>query len=213
MTETNYRWISVEEALPQPFVSVLGYMPEEKPLPAVHECYYAEVRGGEWFSMWLYRAQKVTHWMPMPEAPEEAKDAPDAVNASRAHEQPTLNIATAPIAAHGWTEEALTMANERRLIDANALPVITLKDNSYWERHVVYKSDVDAAPTVDAVEVVRCEECRYSTAPLCHKEYCKEKGILECDKPGGIAFNRRVYSTDFCSYGEKSDTQPQREDA
>lgn len=66
------RWISVEEALPQPFVSVLGYMPEEAPLPTVHECYYADVRGGEWYSMWCYGTKKVTHWMPMPE--KEGKD-------------------------------------------------------------------------------------------------------------------------------------------
>lgn len=67
------RWIPVEEKLPQPFVSVLGYMPEEKPLPLVHECYYADGRGGGWYSMGLYGAKKVTHWMPMPEAPEEVK--------------------------------------------------------------------------------------------------------------------------------------------
>lgn len=66
------RWISVEEALPQPFVSVLGYMPEEAPLPTAHECYYADVRGGEWYSMWCYGTKKVTHWMPMPE--KEGKD-------------------------------------------------------------------------------------------------------------------------------------------
>lgn len=61
-----FRWIPVEEALPQPFISVLGYMPGEAPLPTVHECYY-EDRSRAWYSMWCYGTKKVTHWMPMPE--------------------------------------------------------------------------------------------------------------------------------------------------
>ena len=40
-----------------------------------------------------------------------------------------------------------------RLIDANALPVTTLTDGEYWTKDVVYKRDIDEAPTVDAVEV------------------------------------------------------------
>lgn len=41
-----------------------------------------------------------------------------------------------------------------RLIDANSLPVTTLTDGEYWTKDVVYKRDIDEAPTVDAVEVV-----------------------------------------------------------
>lgn len=36
-----------------------------------------------------------------------------------------------------------------RLIDADALPVTTLTDGGYWTKDVVYKQDIDAAPTID----------------------------------------------------------------
>lgn len=55
----------------------------------------------------------------------------------------------------------------------------------------------------DMVPVVRCKDCRFSAAPKCQRDYCEEKGILKCHNPGRIAYNRRVYATDFCSYGEK----------
>ena len=35
------QWISVEERLPEPFVSVLVYRPGERPLPTVHEGFLA----------------------------------------------------------------------------------------------------------------------------------------------------------------------------
>lgn len=61
----KYRWIPVEEALPTPFESVLGYMPEDKPLPTVHECYTDN--GGNFHGLSFYGNPKITHWMPMPE--------------------------------------------------------------------------------------------------------------------------------------------------
>ncbi len=63
------KWISVSERLPEPFVSVLGYCPDEEPLPTVHECY---VNGfGQWTSSVVYGMGTVTHWMEMPEPPED----------------------------------------------------------------------------------------------------------------------------------------------
>ena len=56
------RWISVKEKLPKPFVSVLGYCPDEIPLPIVHEVYMDG--SGHWETHGL---GKVTHWLPMPE--------------------------------------------------------------------------------------------------------------------------------------------------
>lgn len=48
----------------------------------------------------------------------------------------------------------------KRLIDANAL-----KKEAWPERYtgegIIYVEDVDKAPTVDAVEVVRCKDCKY----------------------------------------------------
>lgn len=87
------------------------------------------------------------------------------------------------------------MTSPKRLIDA------TLARDTATIDLIVHH--IDRQPTVDAVEVVRCIDCRHSVTPKCQREYCEEKGILKCDKPSGIAFNRRVHSTDFCPYGEK----------
>lgn len=67
---TVQEWISVDERLPDPFVSVLVYAPGEAPLPTVHESYIADhddfvcILMGE-----KYKPGEVTHWMPLPPAP------------------------------------------------------------------------------------------------------------------------------------------------
>lgn len=61
-------WVSVNDLIPEAFESVLMYMPNEAPLPKVHEGYYAN---GNWY--WyagLLRKSDVTHWAPMPQGPE-----------------------------------------------------------------------------------------------------------------------------------------------
>lgn len=64
------RWISVVERLPEPFVSVLVYMPEERPLPTVHEGFLA--REGMWYANHFDREpMEITHWTPLPEPPKE----------------------------------------------------------------------------------------------------------------------------------------------
>lgn len=64
------RWISVKDQLPEPFVSVLVYMPGERPLPTVHEGYFVR-DANKWYSHFFDRGlDEVTHWMPLPEAPE-----------------------------------------------------------------------------------------------------------------------------------------------
>ena len=66
------KWISVEERLPEAFYSVLVYIPEEAPMPTVHEGYMAD--NGKWIStVYVREFEKVTHWMYMPEPPEEDK--------------------------------------------------------------------------------------------------------------------------------------------
>ena len=63
-------WISVEERLPKEFVSVLVYMPEERPLPTVHEGFLA--KEGVWYANHFDREpMEITHWMPPPEPPKE----------------------------------------------------------------------------------------------------------------------------------------------
>ena len=62
-------WISVEDRLPDPFVTVLVNMPQEKPLPTVNAGYIS--KDGEWVGgMFKRDKDEVTHWMPLPEAPD-----------------------------------------------------------------------------------------------------------------------------------------------
>ena len=88
----------------------------------------------------------------------------------------------------------------KRLIDADALPVTTLTDGGYWTKDVVYKRDIDEAPTVEAVEVVRCKDCKHYVFP--------EDGdfLGEC-KNGRLAVSQsgEIYPEEnyYCSYGER----------
>ena len=74
------------------------------------------------------------------------------------------------------------MANEKRLIDANALIKEANVEGAYG--YVDAKQIADA-PTVDAVEVVRCEGCikRYDTdeCPMCFAFYGKYYEFTEDD--------------------------------
>lgn len=110
------------------------------------------------------------------------------------------------------TGRVIRMANEKRLIDANA--VIKDIDNYYhnsvfphpgttWLRGLELAVGLLLkTPTVDAVEVVRCKDCRHSM--LWRKPM--DSVIGEC-------FIRKMNSDDeqfcmvgaddFCSYGER----------
>ena len=63
-------WISVDDRLPNDFVSVLGYMTDAGDFPSVRECY---VVGKVFFFPALQDIHPVSHWMPMPEAPRRGK--------------------------------------------------------------------------------------------------------------------------------------------
>lgn len=52
---------------------------------------------------------------------------------------------------------------------------------------------IDSAPTIDAVQVVRCKNCVYS---LSKNEYFY-KGLIFCTRNG-----KRFYENDYCSNGE-----------
>lgn len=87
----------------------------------------------------------------------------------------------------------LTMA---RLIDADAL--WRKFENEPWydnaDRDEIALSLVDDAPTVDAVEVVRCRDCKHSE--------CYD-ALLYCGHTRGLAGS--VAPNNFCSYGERKD--------
>lgn len=71
-----------------------------------------------------------------------------------------------------------------RLIDADALWMVTEGDHDYYERF-----EIENAPTVDAVEVVRCKDCFHYWDGVCK------------------AHNDVIYvdDNDFCSMGERKD--------
>ena len=95
------------------------------------------------------------------------------------------------------------MANEKRLdlIDRNKL-----KSEFEWLKSVVNESSkyeiqehiqrIEDAPAVDAVEVVRCKDCKNAL----DNPSITDKTKLACTK--GV--NWRTVNTDhFCSYGER----------
>ena len=64
--ETVQEWISVDEKLPQNFISVLGYMTDAEEFPPVRECYTA---GNAFFFPALGEVHPVSHWCEMPQPP------------------------------------------------------------------------------------------------------------------------------------------------
>lgn len=54
---------------------------------------------------------------------------------------------------------------------------------------------IEKAPTVDAVEVVRCKDCKYF-----NKAAPNDKGFCICP-----ASNMEIVPDDFCSYGERKE--------
>lgn len=92
------------------------------------------------------------------------------------------------------------LESEMRLIDANSLLDEFLKKYTEMERdgNLVFaaceiKQDfadmISNVPNVDAVEVVRCRECKYHNKPPC---------------PMRLSFNW-TEDNDFCSYGERKE--------
>ena len=87
------------------------------------------------------------------------------------------------------------MASEKRLIDPHDLwsDIMMLPHNGDMISSEEVEQAIMDAPTVDAVEVVRCKDCIY---------YHKKLGIGfgQCSK-----CTLMPYPEDFCSYGERKD--------
>ncbi len=110
------------------------------------------------------------------------------------------------------------MAIEKRLIDAYSLIgraleekrfVFQTKDflNEQYIIDTVYRDlgeFILSAPTVDAVEVVRCKDCVW-----CHKiedlNYCENPNTPWIDDPDFDDIT--VADNDYCSYGERKDNE------
>ena len=65
---TVQEWISVDERLPENFISVLGYMTDAGEFPTVRECYTV---GNAFFFPALGDVHPVSHWCEMPQQPAE----------------------------------------------------------------------------------------------------------------------------------------------
>ena len=88
-------------------------------------------------------------------------------------------------------------SSEKRLIDANAL-ISYIDECSQESRFRVYygyaKSFIDDAPTVDAVEVVRCRECYHKTHDGSGRPYCWQLKMY---------LNKELDF--FCKYGKRKE--------
>lgn len=100
-----------------------------------------------------------------------------------------------------------------RLIDANVLPnykcqvTATIGDRKGpAEMRFVFWQDIEKAPTIDAVPIVRCRECKKRghdwECPLCWMEWHEDK-----TRPGVGHFEKKDNTTDdgFCHMGAKMD--------
>ena len=83
---------------------------------------------------------------------------------------------------------------EKRLIDANALRAVLKNEECDCE---VFPWAVDNAPTVDAVEVIRCNDCRWYEHDL---GICNLLSESKGEPTAGYAVGMDPY--DFCSQGE-----------
>ena len=63
---TVQEWISVDERLPENFISVLGYMTDAGEFPPVRECYTV---GNAFFFPALGDVHPVSHWCEIPKPP------------------------------------------------------------------------------------------------------------------------------------------------
>lgn len=87
-----------------------------------------------------------------------------------------------------------------RLIDADELKKkVYMEEDPYGEtKMVVLETDVDEAPTIDALHVVRCKDCKWwKTIHIRHNVECKV-----CVKE---AYEPIRYEDDYCSRGERRD--------
>ena len=64
---------------------------------------------------------------------------------------------------------------------------------------------IRGAPTVDAVVVTRCKDCKHSTLPSELTKRYGKPGTLTCHNMHAPSNRRNVDSNDFCSYGERKD--------
>lgn len=68
---------------------------------------------------------------------------------------------------------------------------------------ILAKEEIRFAPTVDAVVVTRCKDCKHSTLPSELTQRYGKPGTLTCHNRYSPCNRRNVGEVDFCSYGER----------
>lgn len=97
-----------------------------------------------------------------------------------------------------------------RLIDADELIEIAHEMiqedpdafNGGYSYDAVTVEEINEAPTVEAVPVVRCKDCKHSDLPAVLTRKYGKAGTLTCHNRYGSCNNRNVNENDFCSAGE-----------
>ena len=84
-----------------------------------------------------------------------------------------------------------------RLIDADVLMNEANSDGAYG---YVDAKQISESPTIDAVEIVRCRDCKYH---YWEQEPCHGKSVHYCKLPHmrGV----EVFKEFFCYYGKRKD--------
>ncbi len=89
--------------------------------------------------------------------------------------------------------------DDMRLIDANALPMHKVKIVHAFgivEGNVVFPDSVAKAPTIDAVPVVRCKDCKFAEKTIW------SSGELYC-----VVWKMNPRPEGYCYLGEKLDAK------
>ena len=97
-----------------------------------------------------------------------------------------------------------------RLIDADRLSEIIYENvlapyEDSREAKEECLREIEEAPTVDAVPVVRCKDCKHSTLPSELTLRYGKPGTLTCHNRHAPSNRRNVGGNDFCSYGVRKD--------
>ena len=95
-------------------------------------------------------------------------------------------------------------AKPMRLIDADAIKInygglAHIGPYDYEEISKYYLDQIKKQPTVDAVPVVRCRDCKWFN----HYTMECESDDVATDHEGGASFSINFGPDDFCSYGQR----------
>lgn len=90
----------------------------------------------------------------------------------------------------------------QRLIDADAIRrEIDCCDFDSQTDKLTICQQISEAPTIDAVPVVRCRDCKHFNL---ERMEC-ENEVLITDHEGGASYSLNFCLGDFCSYGEREE--------